>query len=178
MVSQTPASLAAYLAILLVVVLQRLLELRLARRNAKRALAAGAVEVGAAHYPWMVTLHSGFLASCALEVWLLERPLMVPLTLVSAAALLAATALRYAAIGALRERWTTRVFEWPDRSLVATGPYRWLRHPNYLAVVLEIVALPLLHGAWVTALVFSLLNGWLLAVRLRIENRILEEAVE
>lgn len=170
-------TLVAYIALLVLVALQRLAELQLSRRNSRRARAAGAVERGSGHYPWMVALHSLFLPACAVEVWLLDRPLIVPLALTSLILLLGATVLRYAAIRALGERWTTRVFHWPSRPLIQTGPYRWIPHPNYLAVVLEIVALPMVHTAWISAVVFTLFNGWLLAVRLRVENEVLSIAV-
>jgi methyltransferase len=167
-----------YLALLLVVAGQRLAELHHSHSNAERARAAGAVEAGAGHYPWMVVLHSTFLASCALETWLLARPFLPWLAVPAAALLLGATVLRYSAIRALGERWTTRVFLWPGRPLVETGPYRYLRHPNYVAVAIEIAALPLVHTAWVTAILFSALNAWLLAVRLDTERRVLTEAAD
>ena len=85
-----------------------------------------------------------------------------------------ATALRYWTISTLGERWTTRVLVRPGMPLISGGPYRFLRHPNYLAVVIEIVALPLVHGAWLTAVVFSVANAVLLAVRIRAENAALE----
>ena len=171
-------SFVAYLGLLAVVLLQRLLELRLSKRNSARARAAGAVEMGARHYPWMVLLHSAFLVVCVLEVWLLDRPFVASIAVVALVVLLIATTLRYSAIRALGERWTTRVFHWPDRPLIETGPYRMLRHPNYLAVVLEMAALPLVHSAWFTAVLFSILNGWLLAVRIRIENKALTAVSE
>ena len=173
MVGTGRESSVAYLAILAVVGLQRLAELGLSRRNSRRAQEAGAVEVGARHYPWMVALHTSFLLACALEVWLLERPLIVPLAVLTGAVLVIATIIRYSAIRALGERWTTRVFDWPSRPLIHTGPYRYLRHPNYLAVALEIAALPLIHSAWLTAVIFTLLNSWLLSTRVRIENEVL-----
>jgi methyltransferase len=173
MVGTVRASFVAYLVVLSIVALQRLMELGLSRRNSRRAREAGAVEAGASHYPWMVALHSSFLLACALEVFLLERPLIVPLAAVSGLVLVLATFIRYWAIRSLGERWTTRVFDWPDRPLVRTGPYRHLRHPNYLAVALEIGALPLLHSAWFTAVIFTLLNSWVLSIRMQVENEVL-----
>jgi methyltransferase len=159
-----------YLGLILLVVFQRVTELRLAKRNERLARAAGAVELGAGHYPWMVAIHTLFLISCAAEVWLLDR-LFAPRAAGAMLLLLGfATFLRYWAISTLGERWTTRVLVRPGVPLVTAGPYRWLRHPNYLAVVIEIAALPLVHGAWLTAVVFSVANAALLTVRIRVES--------
>lgn len=152
------------------VAIQRLLELRLSKRNLARALAAGGYEAGAGHYPWMVALHTGFLISTVAEVWLLDRPFLRPLAWTSFGLLVAAQMLRVWAIRTLGERWTTRIVIRPGLPRIESGPYRFLRHPNYLAVVTEIVALPLVHTAWWTALAFSLLNVALLAVRIRAEE--------
>lgn len=164
-------SVLLYIALIAAVAVQRVLELRLSARNGRASVAAGAVEVGSGHYPWMVALHTAFLISCPLEVWLLQRPVVPALAVIMAFLLLVATLIRYAAIRALGERWTTRAYSWPDRSRIRSGPYRVLRHPNYLAVRLEFLALPLLHTAWLTALVFSALNAWLLHVRTRAEEQ-------
>lgn len=152
------------------VALQRLLELRLSKRNQARALAAGGYEAGAGHYPWMLALHTGFLLSTVAEVWLLDRPFLRPLAWTAFGLLVAAQMLRVWAIRTLGERWTTRIVIRPGLPRIESGPYRFFRHPNYLAVVTEIVALPLVHTAWWTALVFSLLNVALLAVRIRAEE--------
>ena len=159
-----------YLGLILLVVFQRSTELRLAKRNERLARAAGAVEAGAGHYPWMVAIHTLFLISCVAEVWLLERPFAPAAAGAMLLLLGAATALRYWAIASLGERWTTRILVRPGVPLVTGGPYRWLAHPNYLAVVIEIAALPLVHGAWLTAVVFSVANAALLTVRIRTEN--------
>lgn len=149
---------------------QRLFELRLAARNRRALLARGAVEAAPGHYPAMVALHTAFLAACPLEVWWLRRP-FVPLLAAAMAILLAAAAgLRLWAIATLGERWTTRILCLPGAPPVTGGPYRHLRHPNYLAVVIEMAALPLLHGAWLTATAFSAANGVLLRVRIRAEE--------
>ena len=163
-----------YLGLILLVVFQRMTELRLAVRNERLARAAGAVEFGAGHYPVMVTLHTLFLVSCVAEVFLLERAFAPRAAGAMLLLLGAATALRYWTISTLGERWTTKVLVRPGVPLVTGGPYRFLRHPNYLAVVLEIVALPLVHGAWLTAVFFSVANAILLAVRIRTENEALE----
>jgi methyltransferase len=155
---------------------ERLVELVISSRNRRRLLARGGVEYGARHYPWMVLLHALFLPSCALEVWLLERPWIPWLSTLMVLLVAASMALRYWVVHSLAGRWTTRVVCVPAEPLVVSGPYRWLRHPNYLAVVVELAALPLVHGAWLTALVFSLANAVVLAVRLGVEERALAES--
>jgi methyltransferase len=167
------SSAIAYLALVLVIGSQRVFELQLSRRNARAALARGGVESGQAHYPWMVLLHAAFLASCASEVVGLRRPFPGDVGLAALGGLLAAQGLRYWAIASLGPRWSTRVIALPGAPLVATGPYRFFRHPNYVAVAAELALLPIVHGAWLTATVFSLANAVLLAVRIRVEERAL-----
>jgi len=157
------------------VVIERIFELRFSRRNTKRALARGAIEVGSGHYPWMVALHSLFLFSACAEVLALERPFVGGLAGGMLVLLGGAAAMRFWAIATLGRRWTTRVICWPGRPVTRSGPYRYLKHPNYLAVVIEIFALPLVHSAWLTAVVFSLLNVALLSVRIRVEETALAE---
>lgn len=163
----------AYLGLLAVIVVERQFELALARRNTERALAAGAVEAGASHYPWMVALHTGFLVSCVAEVLVLRRPFVPALAAVMLGLLILAAFIRFWVLRTLGERWTTRIICHPGRPVVVDGPYRFLRHPNYVAVVIEIFALPLVHGAWWTAIVFSLANLALLATRIRVEEEAL-----
>jgi methyltransferase len=157
---------------------QRLAELRLARRHQLALLARGGVEVAPRHYRAMVVLHAAFLVACPLEVWWLRRPFRPALAAAMAVLLAAAQVLRYWAIATLGERWTTRIVCLPGVPLVAGGPYRFLRHPNYLAVVVEMAALPLLHGAWLTAAVFSAANGLVLRERIRQEEAALREFSE
>ena len=121
----------------------------------------------------MKVLHTGFLLACAAEVVLLQRPFVPALGWPMLGLALAAQALRYWAIATLGPRWNMRVIVVPGAPPVDRGPYRWLRHPNYVAVAIEGLALPLVHGAWLTALVFSVANAWLLAVRIRCEERAL-----
>jgi methyltransferase len=165
----------AYYALLGLIAAERLLELRLARRNAKRALAEGGVEAGASHFRWMQLLHASFLLCCALEVSWFDRNFDPRLGIPMFALLLAAQALRYWTIATLGPRWTVRVIARPGLPVVTTGPYRWIRHPNYLAVVLEGLAIPLIYSAWLTALAFTILNAWLLRVRIAVEERTLVE---
>ncbi|MFJ5925886.1 isoprenylcysteine carboxyl methyltransferase family protein [Kitasatospora sp. NPDC092948] len=160
----------AYLVLVALVAVERLAELLVARRNAAWSLARGGVEYGRRHYPPMVALHTGLLLGCLLEVQWAGRPFVPPLGWPMLALALAAQGLRWWCIGVLGPRWNTRVIVVPGLPLVTGGPYRWLRHPNYLAVVMEGFALPLVHTAWVTALGFLVLNSLLLATRLRCEE--------
>jgi methyltransferase len=162
-----------YLVLLLAVGVERLVELRISRRNAAWAFARGGIEVGHAHFRAMQALHTGFLLACAAEVVGLHRPFVPALGWPMLGLAVAAQAVRYWAIASLGRRWNVRVIVVPGAPAITTGPYRWLRHPNYVAVALEGLALPLVHTAWLTALVFSLANVWLLAVRIRTEERAL-----
>ncbi len=166
-----------YFGLLLVVILERGFEQWIAGRNMRRLRARGGREVGRSHYPWMVLLHAAFLLACPLEVVLLERPFWPPLGLAMLLVLGATLAVRYWVITTLGERWTTRVFVVPGAPRITAGPYRFLRHPNYLAVIFEVAALPLVHGAWLSAMVFTMLNAWLLRVRIRVENAALDLAL-
>ncbi|MFE2825804.1 isoprenylcysteine carboxyl methyltransferase family protein [Streptomyces sp. NPDC059271] len=161
-----------------VVAAERVAELVVARRNERWSVARGATVAGQGHYPAMVALHTGLLAGCLAEVWLAGRPFVPALAWPMLAVLAAAQGLRWWCIRSLGPRWNTRVIVVPGLPLVAKGPYRWrrLRHPNYVAVVAEGVALPLVHTAWLTAVVFTVLNAVLLRVRIRCENRALASA--
>ncbi|GAA1892838.1 isoprenylcysteine carboxyl methyltransferase family protein [Streptantibioticus ferralitis] len=152
------------------VAVERAVELVIAFRHTRWSLARGGVEHGAGHYPVMVALHTAFLVGMPLEVWWAARPFVPELGWPMLAFTVAAQLLRWSCVRALGPRWNTRVIVVPGLPLVAKGPYRWLRHPNYVAVVLEGVALPLVHTAWVTALCFTAVNAAVLAVRLRVEN--------
>lgn len=155
---------ALYLVVALVA-LQRLAELALARRNTRRLRACGGVEVGARHYPLLVSLHVAWLGALVVMV-----PADAPLRMPPLALYIAVQGFRYWAMAALGENWTTRIITVPGRAPVRHGPYRYLRHPNYMVVACEIALLPLVFGAWKIALVFTVLNGALLAHRIRIEN--------
>ncbi|MFE4367574.1 isoprenylcysteine carboxyl methyltransferase family protein [Streptomyces sp. NPDC056835] len=165
-----------YTALVLAVGAERVAELVVARRNARWSLARGAVERGRRHYPPMVALHTLLLLGCLAEVWLADRPFDPSLGWPMVAVVLASQALRWWCVRTLGPRWNTRVLVVPGLPLVTGGPYRLLRHPNYVAVAAEGIALPLVHGAWVTALLFTALNAVLLTIRIRCENRALESA--
>lgn len=159
-----------YYLLILAVGLERLVELAVSNSNAAWAFARGGKEFGRGHYPAMVILHSGFLIACAAEVWLLHRPFLGWLGWPMLALAALSQVLRWWCVRTLGRRWNTRVIVLRDTPLVVRGPYRWLRHPNYVAVVVEGVALPLVHTAWLTAAVFTLANAALLRVRIRLEN--------
>ncbi|WP_455359867.1 isoprenylcysteine carboxyl methyltransferase family protein [Streptomyces sp. SYSU K21746] len=159
-----------YTALVLAVAGERIAELVVALRNARWSLARGGTEAGRGHYPAMVALHTALLAGCLAEVWLAGRPFLPLLGWTMLAVVVAAQALRWWCIRTLGRQWNTRVIVVPGLPLVSGGPYRWLRHPNYVAVVAEGLALPLVHGAWVTAAVFTGLNAVLMAVRIRCEE--------
>ena len=171
-------SVQLYLGLLLLVALERGVELVLSARNARLARARGGVESGRGHYPVMAVFHGAFLVACALEVVLLRRPFPGFVGGLALAVVLGAQALRYWAIATLGWRWNTRIVVVPGAAPVTGGPYRFVRHPNYLAVIAEMVALPLVHGAWLTALAFTLGNAWLLRVRIHAEERALGESWE
>lgn len=155
---------------------QRLLELRLSARNVRALRQRGATEAGAAHMRWMRLLHGAWLLAMPLEVFLLDRPFVAPLAALALVGVLAGQALRYAAIRALGDRWTVNVMVLPGAPPVTGGIYRRVRHPNYLGVILEIACMPLLHGAWLTAAVFTLLNALMLRTRIRAEEAALRSA--
>ena len=154
-------------AVLAFVTLQRLAELVLSQRNTKRLLARGAHEVAPEQYPFMIMLHATWLAA----LWLLGPgpPIEIIPLIVFALLQLA----RLWVIVTLGERWTTRIIVLPGAPLVKTGPYRWVNHPNYLIVVGEFAVLPLVFDLPMVAILFSLLNGVILWVRIRAENRAL-----
>jgi methyltransferase len=155
---------------------ERAVELVVSTRNARRLLAAGGVEAGRGHYPAMVAFHAAFLGAIALERIVAPTPWPAAASAAALAAALAAQALRWWAVAALEGRWTTRIVVLPGAAPVTRGPYALVRHPNYLAVVVELAAAPLVLGAWRTAILFSLGNAILLAVRIRAEERALGPA--
>lgn len=157
----------AAVTILAIVTAQRIAELWLSARNTRRLLAAGAREFGRSHYPLIVGLHALWLGA----LWLLAPGRDIDPGLLFLFALLQLA--RIWVIASLGRRWTTRIIVLPDAPLVRRGPYRYVNHPNYLIVILEIAILPLTFGLWQVALVFSALNAAVLAIRIREENRAL-----
>ncbi|MEO6534141.1 MAG: isoprenylcysteine carboxylmethyltransferase family protein [Pseudolysinimonas sp.] len=174
-----PLSLALFTVLVLVVGAERIVEMVLSARHANWAFARGGIESNRRQLPWMIGLHVGMLLGSLAEVWLLGRPFLPVLGWPMLAIAVASQAARYWIIGSLGQQWNTRVIVVPGMPLVATGPYRWswLRHPNYVVVAVEGIALPLVHTAWITAAVFTVLNAvLLLGFRIPAENRALASA--
>ena len=155
---------------------QRLLELGLSRRNEHRLRERGAIERGREHYPFMVALHALWLLSTVVEGS--QKKSGTGIRVTALAAFLLVQPLRYWAIKSLGEHWNTKILVVPGESVVWSGPYRYIKHPNYLVVAIEVLAFPLVFGAWITALVFSVLNAVLLNVRIREEERTIRELAE
>src|ERR1700682_471375 len=160
----------AYVLLIVAVALERLAELVVSNRNRAWSRAHGGLEFGAGHYPVMVVLHTGLLAGCLVEAIALHRPFIAALGWPMLAVVLAAQGLRWWCIATLGHQWNTRVVVIPDAARVTGGPYRFFSHPNYVAVVVEGIALPLVHTAWVTAVVFTVLNALVLRTRIGVEN--------
>lgn len=154
----------AAVAVLAFVTLQRLAELALSQRNMKKLLARGAYEVAPEHYPFLVILHASWLAI----LWFFGPG--PPIEIVPLILFVLLQLGRVWAIATLGERWTTRIIILPGEPLVTSGPYRWVNHPNYLVVIGEFAVLPLVFDLPVVAIVFSILNAAMLAVRIRAEN--------
>jgi methyltransferase len=153
---------------------ERVAELVVSQRNLSWSRARGGRELGARHYPAMVVLHTGLLAGCLVEVAVLRRRFVGGLGWPMLAVVVLAQGLRWWCIATLGRQWNTRVVVVPDAERVSSGPYRFMPHPNYVAVVAEGAALPLVHSGWITALVFSTLNAALLRARIRVENHALK----
>ncbi|NNH32548.1 hypothetical protein C9413_24780 [Rhizobium sp. SEMIA 4085] len=161
----------ASIALLTFVTIQRLGELVLSRRNTAALLAKGARETGAEHYPYMVALHAAWIGG----LWLLA--LDRPVNLVWFGTFMLLQILRLWVLATLKERWTTRIIVLPEAPLVRSGPYRFIRHPNYAIVAGEIAVLPLAFGMPLYAGAFTILNALMLAIRIRAENAALKTAM-
>ena len=159
-----------YALLIAAVAVERVAELVVSQRNLAWSRAQGGVEFGAGHYPAMVVLHTGLLAGALAEVYLCHRPFLPWLGGPMLAIVVAAQVLRWWCITTLGRQWNTRVVVVPGAPRVTGGPYRVLSHPNYVAVVAEGAALPLVHTAWITAGVFTVLNAALLVRRISTEN--------
>ena len=171
-------SVVLFTVLLAVVGLERVAELVVSRRNAAWSMSRGGVETGRRHYLAMVVLHTGLLAGALVEVWTRRPPLLPALAVGMLLLVLLSQGLRWWCISTLGPRWNTRVIVVPGQPLIGGGPYRWMRHPNYVAVVVEGLALPLVHSAWITATAFTVLNAALLAVRIRVEDAALTAATQ
>jgi len=164
-----------FLLLVIFLGLQRLAELRHSSRNERRILDLGGHEYAAGQFRVMKFLHTAWFIAMLAEVFGLQRPFHPTLALIASLAFLAGQVLRYAAIYTLGERWTVRVMVLPGAKPISRGIYRFIRHPNYLGVILEIGAVPLLHSAYFTAIFFSVANALLLIWRIRTEEAALKE---
>jgi methyltransferase len=162
-----------YYLLILAVGIERVAELVVSKRNAEWSFAQGGKEFGRPHYVVMVAIHTALLVGCVAEPLALHRPFIAWLGWPMLAVVVLSQMLRWWCITTLGRRWNTRVIVLPYAPLVREGPYRWLHHPNYVAVVAEGFALPLVHTAWLTAAAFTVANALLLSVRLRVENQAL-----
>ena len=163
-----------YLGLLLLVAAGRLLELRRSRRNQAVLVKSGGAKSPEPAYRWMVALHAGILIGAVLEVVLLSRPLIPWLAVASLALFFAANATRWWVIRTLGSRWNVQVMSASRLGVVtAAGPYKWVRHPNYTAVFVEMLAIPLIHSAYLVAIIGAALHILVLRNRIRLEESVL-----
>lgn len=166
-------SVRLYLCLLAAVGASRLIEMRISRRNQRRLTAQGVAKIREPGFIWMVMLHAVVVFSAALEVVFLHRPFIVMLGAPMAVLFVLANGMRWWVIRTLAGHWNVQVMASAGLGAATSGPYRWIRHPNYLAVYIEMIALPLIHTAWMTAIVAALGNGWVLARRVAVEDSVL-----
>lgn len=166
-------SVIAYLILLVAVAALRLVELRISRRHQRQLVARGAAKIDEPRFRWMVLLHTAVLVGAALEVVFLKRPFIPILGAVMLSIFVAANAVRWWVIRTLGDHWNVQVMDSTRLGVVSSGPFRFVRHPNYAAVFAEMFALPLVHTAWITALAGSLAHAAVLAQRLATEERVL-----
>jgi methyltransferase len=166
-------SVIAYLGLLLIVALLRILELQISRRHQREMVAHGAAKVNDPRFRWMVLLHTAVLVGAALEVVFLHRPFIPILAAVCFVIFLTANAVRWWVIRTLGEHWNVQIMNSTGLGVITTGPFRYVRHPNYGAVFVEMLVLPLIHTAWITALAGSLAHIVVLSQRLSTEERVL-----
>ncbi len=167
-------SVIAYLLLLTLVAFERLAELQISRGHQQQLARRGIAKHPDPQFSWMVALHAGVLAGAILEVIAFRRPFVPAMGASMGLLLVLATALRWWAIRALGAHWNVEVMASGPLGVITSGPFHWVRHPNYLAVWVEMAALPLIHTAWITALVATAGNTWILRHRLRIEEPVLD----
>jgi len=161
--------------VITIVIIQRLAELIIAKRNETWMRNQGAFEVGARHYPIMVTMHVMFFVSLLLEVVIVNRPLS-PIWVVFLSVFLVAQVARIWCLTSLGKFWNTKIIILPGADVVKKGPYAFIRHPNYVIVTTELLVLPLIFSAYFTAILFTMLNIWMLSVRIPTEEKALKQA--
>jgi methyltransferase len=164
---------AAFLGLLIAVGVLRRVELAISRRNQHRLEAVGVDRANEPSFHWMVLLHAAVLAGAALEVLWLNRPLIPILAILMLTLFALANALRWWVIRTLGTPWNIQVMDSVSLGVITSGPFRFVRHPNYAAVFVELLALPLIHTAWLTALIGSAGHAWVLSRRLAVEEAVL-----
>ncbi|WP_051044399.1 isoprenylcysteine carboxyl methyltransferase family protein [Pleurocapsa sp. PCC 7319] len=164
-----------FMGIIAAIILQRLLELRHSKQNAAYILAQGGREYNDNLLGAVKVLQVSWWMAMIVEVWWLERPFIPVLAAAALLATLAGQVLRYLSMRSLGQRWTLPIMTLPHQPVVDSGIYSYLRHPNWLGVILEIAALPLIHSAYLTAIFFSIANAWLMSKRIKAEERALSE---
>jgi methyltransferase len=162
-----------YTLFLIAVGLGRLVEMGISRRHQRALAARGAAKVAEPHFRLMVLLHGGVLVGAALEVWLLARPFISGLAIPMLALFVLSNILRWWVIRTMAEHWNVQVVDSLELGVVTRGPFRWIRHPNYLAVFVELLAVPLIHTAWLTALLGGLAHIEVLRRRIAVEEAVL-----
>lgn len=168
-----PLSVILFLALLLAVAALRIFELRISKRHQQRMTSRGAAKVKDPYFRWMAMFHTLVLIGAAVEVVFLHRPLIPALAIPMFALFVAANLVRWWVIRTLGEHWNVQVVDSTKLGFVASGPFRYVRHPNYAAVFIEMIALPLIHTAWITALVGAIAHVIVLSLRLSVEDPVL-----
>jgi methyltransferase len=172
-VRSIPLDVSAYFALLILVGLERLLELRISKKNQRALNRQGVEKVSEPNFLAMVVMHTAVLFSAAAEVYFLRRPLIPALAVAAGGIFLFATGLRWWVIRTMAGHWNVQVMASVKIGVVSSGPYEFIRHPNYVAVILELASLPLIHTAWITAIWATAANAWVLSSRLGAEDAML-----
>jgi len=173
-----PVDVAAYLGLLLLVAVERVAELQISKKNQRKLNQRGVEKVREPNFLAMVVMHTAVLFSAGAEVFFLRRPFIAPLAITTGGVFLFATILRWWLIRTMADHWNVQVMASVRIGVVSTGPYEWIRHPNYVAVILELASLPLIHTAWITAIWATVANVWVLKSRLSAEDAMLMSNAE
>ena len=163
----------AYICLLVLVGIERLVEVAISRRNQSKLIEQGVQKIREPHFPWLVLFHAMVLVAAGAEVLFLHRPLIPALAIAMGALFILSNALRYWVIHLLAGLWNVQIMDSGRIGIVTSGPYRWVRHPNYVGVVLEVFSLPMIHTAWITAIVGTLGYFEILRRRIKFEDRVL-----
>lgn len=164
-----------YSIVIALTALERLYEVKVSNRNAKWSFEQGGIEIGKEHFPFMVVLHTGFLIGCVAESWLILREVSALWLGIFLLLTIGCQIFRWWCINSLKEQWNTRVILVPGLKRITAGPYQYFSHPNYMIVAIEGVVLSLFHKAYYSAIIFTLLNAGLMWVRIRTEEKALQE---